>query len=348
MMSPAPGELDLSVSAQTMFAAIDVDRNGYLSPEEVRQALAGFGQTLVQEALEQMSSLARLGGTGGDINQAQFEAGLMPILQRFRQLQEERSSRLRKKRERRKAGLNTAATELVTRIITEVQSELYESTGMVTPRISTEAQSEPNEKNTQELEPATGESKETRKTPQRQNPLTLMSSHEQEQEKEQLPHGKARLRPALRSPKQQRAAQDSHHSSTTELEAQEDKAQPGRGAQQKRGGEDRVERDVMLLHMTEDEFTEHLQQSKAASLSSSPSAKVCFCVYPTAYVQTGVCTSTVRIKQYTDVTIYTPAHTYTHKTGTLCRIPASACVLKRANRGTAAGQRHRACRKYRK
>ena len=337
-MSPAPGELDLSVSAQAMFAAIDTDRNGYLSPEEVRQALAGFGQTLVQEALEQMSSLARLGGTGGDINQAQFEAGLMPILQRFRQLQEERSSRLRKKRERRKAGLNTAATELVTRIITEVQSELYEAAGMVTPRISTEAQTEPNENNTQELEPATGVCEETSQTPQRPEAatkVTLMTNHEQDQETEQLPHGKARLRPALRSPKQQPAAQ-------------KDDTEPGRGALQARSGEDRVEGDVMLLHMTEDEFTEHLQQSKAASLSSSPSAKVCLCVYPTVYVQTSVCTSTVHFRQYADDTIYTPAHTYTHKTGTLCRRPASACVLKRTNRGTATGQRHRACRVCRK
>lgn len=86
-------KLELTQSAHCMFDIIDTNKNGFLSESEVRQALNGFGVTFVDQAIAHM-------GTDKEINLAQFEAGLVPLLQRFLLQKEVRKLKLRHRRHR--------------------------------------------------------------------------------------------------------------------------------------------------------------------------------------------------------------------------------------------------------
>ena len=131
-------KLELTHSAQQMFAAIDTNNNGYLSREEVHRALSGFGVTFVEDALRRMRQLGAeeikikpepAFGTAhgdtrtgrreeeeekglipeaprpdGEIDLAQFESGLVPMLQRFLLQKEVRKLKLRRRRHREVAA----------------------------------------------------------------------------------------------------------------------------------------------------------------------------------------------------------------------------------------------------
>jgi hypothetical protein len=97
VMPPLP---DLASSPRSMFAAIDINGDGYLSVEEVKIAFSGFGQSLVQMAVDQMLVLKHDPPASelGKINIEQFERGLLPVLQSFYKAQEERKVKLRRGR----------------------------------------------------------------------------------------------------------------------------------------------------------------------------------------------------------------------------------------------------------
>ena len=89
--------LDLSSSPRSMFASMDTDGNGSLSVHEVKMALSGFGQSLVQQAMDQMVPKNDACAFEFDeIKFEQFERGMLPILQSFHKANEERKLRLRK------------------------------------------------------------------------------------------------------------------------------------------------------------------------------------------------------------------------------------------------------------
>ena len=104
-------EVDLTTSARAMFEVMDRDRSGGLSEQELRLALAGFGETVVHLVLEKMKSL--VGDSGlTEIGPDLFEAGIVPILQRFQEEQEQRRMKLKEKRARRAtAGAEMTAHE---------------------------------------------------------------------------------------------------------------------------------------------------------------------------------------------------------------------------------------------
>ena len=103
------GQVDLMASAAQLFRTIDTDNSGTLSIEEVRRALSGYGQSLVTQALEKMSQLARESAPRDresrshlkiQITPAQFEAGLVPVLRHFQIKQEQRKIAVQRKLQR--------------------------------------------------------------------------------------------------------------------------------------------------------------------------------------------------------------------------------------------------------
>jgi len=118
-------KLELTLSAQQMFTTIDSNKNGYLSREEVHRALSGFGETFVEEAVCRMCQLGSRSEEqrkargreeekrgliqeaprpDGEIDLAQFEEGLVPLLQRFLLQKEVRKLKLRRRRHREAAA----------------------------------------------------------------------------------------------------------------------------------------------------------------------------------------------------------------------------------------------------
>ena len=101
---------ELTTSAKSMFDAIDADGNGSLSVQEVRRALAGFGQTMVQQAVARM---LRVAGSLPDesmeieISMSQFEEGIVPLLQQF--LLQNEIHGLKKRRKRQRLAAREAA-----------------------------------------------------------------------------------------------------------------------------------------------------------------------------------------------------------------------------------------------
>ena len=73
---------ELTSSVRDMFRAIDADGNGFLSVREVREALSGFGQTLVSQAVETMRrTRGAIDDDQVEISEREFESGVVPLLQ---------------------------------------------------------------------------------------------------------------------------------------------------------------------------------------------------------------------------------------------------------------------------